>query len=62
MKVIVDRCWGGGNSYKLRLTVAVDHKRFLVRAEEWSRTVASKALDLLEAEGYPRRKVRFYHN
>lgn len=62
MKVAVDRCWGGGNSYTIRLTVLVGWKRFHIRAEEWSRAVASKALDLLEAEGYTRRNVRFYHN
>ena len=61
MNVRAEACWSGGEKYSWRLTLP-QGQRLTLRVEEarWDRETASRALDLLEVEGYgPRRGIRF---
>jgi hypothetical protein len=48
MRIRVESCWNGGKSLYFRLTLP-DGSRETVGGERWTRSVASEALDLLEA-------------
>ena len=59
MIIKVESCWGGNNHYTFRLTTP-DGSREYVRGDEWSRKLASEALDIFEkVYGLSRRKIRF---
>lgn len=63
MKVYVSRCWGGSRSFTWRLTCA-DGVRLVLpseEGEEWSRSVATRALNLIGVEfpSVARRAIRF---
>lgn len=61
MKVRVEACWAGNSRYAWRLSLQ-GGSRFQIRREQgenWSRAAATRALDLLQAEGYAREKIRF---
>jgi hypothetical protein len=59
MIVKVEACWNGNNHYTFRLTMP-DGSREYVTGLEWTRTLASNALTMLEnVYGYNRRRIRF---
>lgn len=59
MTVKVQFCWCGGDKYVFRALLCGG---LLVRAEKWSRKVASEMLDLIEVEtGLCRKSIRFKH-
>ncbi len=62
MKVKVQRCWGGNARYYYRALIAGGLLVRIGEGEWWNRSVASRMLDLIEAEsGHPRHLVRFVH-
>lgn len=61
MRVRVQLCWSGhADSFVFRALIGGG---LLVRSEsgKWSRAVAREMLDILEAEGFERHKIRFVH-
>lgn len=63
MKVYVERCWSGARYMTWRLTCD-DGVRLILRGEEgeeWSRSVATRALNLIGVEfpSVARRAIRF---
>lgn len=61
MKVKVQLCWCGGDKYAYRASIG-GGLRVSAPDARWTRSVASKMLDLLEIElGVDRRSVRFVH-
>ena len=63
MKIKVQTCWMGGDSFCFRALVCGGLR---VSNDEpsdssWSRKTATKMLDLLETHGFDRSKVRFVH-
>lgn len=65
MKAQVARCWGGNSTYYFQVEARVDgrHTRFRVGlgADDWTRGVATEALDILEGMGANRKSVKFIH-
>jgi hypothetical protein len=66
MKVNVTSCYGDRSYY--RFSFCVDHfgnnkeEYFRINGEEWSRKIASEALDIMEqVYGFARNKIRFIH-
>jgi hypothetical protein len=66
MKVNVTPCFGDRSYY--RFSFSVDHfgnnkeDYFIINGEEWSRKIASEALDIIEqVYGVLRYKIRFIH-
>lgn len=62
MKVKVEACWGGSHPSGLYYSATEPlppHRRVWVYADEWTRDVAKKMLDLLEMMGYNRRNIRW---
>lgn len=59
MRVKVESCWGGHRLYH-RLTLP-DGKRLILGREEWNRSAAKDALDLIGVErpSVPRHTIRF---
>lgn len=66
MKAQVSGCWGGGSKFYYRVEARVNghHTRFSVGlgADDWTRQVATEALDILERMGCNRKSVKFIHN
>ena len=66
MKARVTSCWGGGSTFYYRVEARVNgrHTRFRVGWGEadWTRGVATEALDTLERMGVNRKSVKFIHN
>ena len=61
MTVRVERCWSGGNKFSFRLTFP-EGKREHIVGYQWSRRVASEALDIAQhLYGARRQNVRFKH-
>jgi hypothetical protein len=59
MIVQVESCWSGHpDKFHFRLTLA-NGTRLTVAGATWTRKLASAALDLLESEGYDRKRIRF---
>ena len=62
MKVKVQRCWNGNKRFCYRALICGG---LLVHVEEgqyWTRSVASRMLDLIQAEtATDRKRVRFIH-
>ena len=59
MKVKVQFCWCGGDKFVFRALICGGLR---VRADVWSRSVASEMLDLITANTtIDRRKIRFVH-
>lgn len=59
MKIKVQACLGGNNSYYFRALVCGG---LLVRGATWSRKIASEMLDLIATKaGIARHKIRFRH-
>lgn len=65
MKVKVEGCWSGGEKFSFRLTFKDRWGRWHregVSGQDWTRKIASEALDILESlYNIPRRTVRFSH-
>ena len=62
MRVKVQRCWGGSDRYYYRALICGGLLVRVADGEYWDRSVASRMLDLIEAEsGHPRHLVRFVH-
>ena len=66
MKAQVSCCWGGGSTFYYRVEAEVNgrHTRFRVGWGEadWTRGVATEALDILVGMGANRKSVKFIHN
>ena len=61
MRIKVEACWAGNETYYFRLTLPCG-ARESIRGERWTRALASEALDKLEAlYGVRRSSVRFTH-
>jgi len=61
MKIDVEKCWGGNGNYSFRMTTP-DGRRFSLRGEDWTRSLASDARNLLAYEtGRDRSSFRFFH-
>ena len=61
MIVKVEQCYSGHDKFRFRLTLP-DGKREFVPGREWTRTVATDALNLLErVYGARRSRIRFRH-
>lgn len=67
MKVNVTQCCGDHLYY--RFSFCVEHfgnnkeEYFRINGEEWTRKIASEALDIIEqVYGFARNKIRFIHN
>ena len=59
MTIKVEGCWNGGSKYSFRLTMP-DGSRESIMGEDWTRKLASRALDIAEhVYGFNRRKIRF---
>lgn len=59
MRVKVESCWGANNKYYFQLTFK-DGSREFVRGDQWTRKVASEALDIAEnLYGLKRKNVKF---
>ena len=60
MKINVEQCWNGGDSFSFRLTF--NGRLEKVIAERWNRTVATQTKNLLErVYGLNRKNIRFEH-
>lgn len=61
MKIKVESCWSGADKFSWRFTLP-NGKRVMVTKhwEEWRRSEATRALDVLEWSGVDRRTVRFH--
>lgn len=60
MKVKIQKCWHGGDKFSFRALVCGG---LLIKCEpgdDWQRKYATAMLDLLEAEGLDRSKIRFH--
>jgi hypothetical protein len=64
MKVYVESCTGSGFGYTFchRLTIRATGVRFKTSSTEHGEFNLTEALNLLEAEGYKRRNIRFIHH
>jgi hypothetical protein len=59
MKVKIQHCWCGGDKFVWRALVAGGLR---IRSNgKWTRKTATEMLDVLEAEGFDRRSIRFLH-
>lgn len=59
MRIKVQFCWKGGDHYVFRALICGG---LLVRADKWSRAVATEMLDLIAIEtGLDRSSIRFIH-
>jgi hypothetical protein len=59
MRVQVERCWGANNNYFFRLTFKNGEREY-VRGDEWTRAVATEALNIAEnLYGLKRKNVKF---
>jgi hypothetical protein len=61
MKVKIQHCWCGGDKFVWRALVAGGLRIPSDGSYEWTRKTATEMLDVLEAEGFDRRSIRFLH-
>jgi hypothetical protein len=67
MKIKVESCWAGNSNYNFRLSWVDGGKAFresitCVDGEDWDRSYAIQALNLLEnVYGLERKRIRFEH-
>jgi hypothetical protein len=61
MKVKVQHCWCGGDKFVWRALICGGLRIHSDGSFNWTRKTAAQMLDLLEAEGFDRRHIRFVH-
>ena len=62
MKVKIQRCWGGNNTYYFRALICGGLRVRVGEGEYWTRAIASRMLDLIQIEtGTDRKRIRFIH-
>lgn len=59
MKVKIQHCYCGNEKYVWRALIAGGVR--IPSDGKWTRKTASEMLDILEAEGFDRKRIRFIH-